>query len=186
MGESQPRKARSADLEALPAHVIGELIDGELYASPTPALPYAMAAAELFGELSGPFTKGRGGPGGWRLLSEPELRLGGDVLVPDIAGWRRERMPRTPRRAATSLAPDWVCEVLSPSTRALDRKAKPPVYARAGVRYMWMLDPDARTLEVFRLEGSRYHPLESHSGQVSIRAEPFTALELEAAILWEE
>ncbi|HEY0097110.1 MAG TPA: Uma2 family endonuclease, partial [Archangium sp.] len=178
MGERQQRKASYSDLEALPAHLIGELMDGEVYASPPPALMYAVAAAELFGELTGPFVKGRRGPGGWRLLNEPELRLGGDVLVPDIAGWRRERMPRTPRSAASTLAPDWVCEVISPSTRALDRKAKPPVYARAGVRHLWLVDPDAHTLEVFRLEGAHYRPLKPYSGHVRIRAEPFTALEL--------
>ncbi|WP_375769567.1 Uma2 family endonuclease [Archangium gephyra] len=185
MGERQPRKASYSDLEALPAHLTGELIDGELYASPPPALAYAVAAAELFGELSGPYVKGRRGPGGWRLLNEPELRLGGNVLVPDIAGWRRERMPRTPRSASSTLAPDWVCEVISPSTRALDRKAKLPVYARTGVRHVWLVDPDAHTLEVLRLEGAHYRarPL---SGELLVRAEPFEALELELALLWEE
>jgi Uma2 family endonuclease len=186
MGGSQRRKASYADLEALPAHVVGELIAGELYASPRPALPHAVAAAELFTELTGPFGRGRGGPGGWRLLIEPELHLGEDVLVPDIAGWRRERMPRTPRTAAVTLAPDWLCEVLSPSTRTLDRKAKLPVYAREGVRHVWLVDPDARTLEVFRLEGAHYQPRVTHAGPVRLRAEPFEALELELALLWEE
>ena len=114
------------------------------------------------------------------------MHLGEDVLVPDIAGWRRERMPRTPRTAAVTLAPDWVCEVLSPSTRALDRKAKLPVYAREGVRHVWLVDPSTRTLEVFRLEGAHYLPMTPHTGPVRVRAEPFEALEWELALLWEE
>jgi Uma2 family endonuclease len=186
MGGSRQRKASYADLEALPAHVVGELIHGELYASPRPASRHAVATAELFLELAGPFGRGRGGPGGWRLLFEPELHLGEDVLVPDIAGWRRERMPRTPHTAAFTLAPDWVCEVLSPSTRTLDRKAKLPVYAREGVRHVWLVDPDTRTLEVFRMEGTHYLPMPPHSGPARVRAEPFETFELQLALLWEE
>jgi Uma2 family endonuclease len=184
MSGSRQRKASYADLEALPVHVVGELIDGELYASPRPALPHTFAAGELFGELRGPFSRGQGGPGGWHLLIEPELHLGEDVLVPDIAGWRHERMPWVPRTAASTLAPDWVCEVLSPSTRTLDRKAKLPVYAREGVRHVWLVDPNARTLEVFRLEGIHYVAMTPHSGPVQVRAEPFEALELQLALLW--
>lgn len=184
MGGRQQRKATYADLEALPPHVVGELIDGTLYASPRPALPHAFAAGELFGELRGPFGRGQGGPGGWQLLIEPELHFTEDVLVPDIAGWRRERMPQVPDAAAATLAPDWLCEVLSPSTRNLDRKAKLPVYAREGVRHVWLVDPNARTLEVFRLEGTHYVPMTPHSGPVRVRAEPFEAFELQLALLW--
>lgn len=186
MGGSRQRKASYADLEALPEHLVGELIDGELYASPRPASRHAVATIELTHELMGPFGRGQGGPGGWRLLIEPELHLGKDVLVPDIAGWRRERMPQTPDTAAFTLAPDWVCEVLSPSTRNMDRKAKLPVYAREGVRHVWLVDPNARTLEVFRLEGNHYLPMTPHSGQARVRAEPFESLELHLSRLWEE
>jgi Uma2 family endonuclease len=180
------RPATYADLEALPANVVGELIAGELYASPRPAAPHVVAASRLGGELIGPFDRGRGGPGGWILLDEPELHLGEDVLVPDLCGWRRERMASHPRTAAFTLAPDWVCEVLSPSTRALDRAAKLPVYAREGVRHVWLVDAEARTLEVLRLEGARYTLLVTHSGLVHVRAEPFEALELELPFLWGE
>ncbi|WNG42769.1 Uma2 family endonuclease [Archangium minus] len=180
------RKATYVDLEAVPPHRVAELIAGELYVSPRPAVPHAVATSELFGELSGPFGRGQGGPGGWRLLFEPEVHLGEDVLVPDIAGWRRERMPKTPRTAALTLAPDWVCEELSPSTRTLDRTAKLPVYAREGVRFVWLVDPDARMLEVFRLEGTHYLLLATHASQARLRAEPFEALEWELALLWEE
>jgi len=185
MGGGQ-RKATYADLEAVPPHQVAELVDGELYVSPRPAFPHAQAATRLHGELHAPFERGQSGPGGWRLLFEPELHLGEDVLIPDLAGWRRERMPRTPRTAAVTLAPDWLCEVLSPSTRGVDRKAKLPVYAREGVRHMWLVDPEACTLEVLRLEGAHYLPLATHVGPARVRAEPFETLELELAFLWEE
>jgi Uma2 family endonuclease len=186
-GEPLERKPASyADLEALPDSVIGELVAGTLYASPRPAGPHTLAASRLGIALGGPFDQGRGGPGGWFVLDEPELHLHEDVLVPDLAGWRRERMPRTPRTAAFTLAPDWICEVLSPSTRVLDRAVKLPVYAREGVRHVWLVDPEARTLEVFRLEGEHYALLGTHAGPARVRAEPFDAVELELAFLWGE
>ncbi len=178
--------ATYADLEALPSHVVGELIGGELYASPRPTIPHSVVASELTGELMGPFSRGRGGPGGWRFLYEPELHLGEDVLVPDMAGWHRTRMPKPPRVAALKLAPDWVCEVLSPSTHKLDRAKKLPVYAREGVRHVWLVDPEAFTLEVLRLEGPCYVLLATHEDSARIRAEPFEAHELELALLWGE
>lgn len=186
-GDGMERKSATyADLEALPGNVVGELISGTLYVSPQPAFPHVVAASRLTIELGGPFDRGRGGPGGWYILAEPELHFGEDVLVPDLAGWRRERMPRSPRTAATSLAPDWVCEVLSPSTMALDRAVKLPVYAREGVRHVWLLDPLARTLEHFRLEGEHYVLLVTHSGPARVRVEPFEAIELELAWLWDQ
>ncbi|NBD07582.1 Uma2 family endonuclease [Corallococcus silvisoli] len=178
------KPATYADLEALPEHVVGELVAGELYASPRPAMRHAVVSSRLGGELMGPFGRGRGGPGGWVILDEPELHFGDDVLVPDVAGWRKERMPVVPDTAATSLAPDWVCEVLSPSTRTLDREAKLPVYAREGVRHVWLMDPRTRTLEVFGLRDGRYTGLLTHVGAAPIRAEPFDAVELDLAFLW--
>ncbi len=186
-GEVMGKKpATYADLEALPAHVVGELIAEELYVSPRPAMPHTVVGSRLGGELSVRFDRGSGGPGGWIILFEPELHFGEDALVPDLAGWRRERMPRPPRTAAVSLAPDWVCEVLSPSTAALDRRVKLPVYARQGVRHVWLMDPEARTLEVLRLEEARYLPLVTHTGLAPVRAEPFEAIELDMAFLWGE
>lgn len=186
-GEGMERKPASyADLEALPDNVIGEIVAGTLYASPRPTMPHALVTSQLGIELGGPFNQGRGGPGGWFVLDEPELHLGEDVLVPDLAGWRRERMPHVPRTAACTLAPDWVCEVLSPSTKALDRAAKLPAYAREGVRHVWLVDPEARTLEVFRLEGELYTLLVTHAGPARVRAEPFDAIELDLALLWGE
>ncbi|MFP2900146.1 Uma2 family endonuclease [Corallococcus sp. 4LFB] len=178
------KPATYADLEALPEHVVGEIVAGELYASPRPAMRHGVIAHRLGGELLGPFERGRGGPGGWMLMGEPELHLGYDVLVPDVAGWRLERMPDVPETAATSLAPDWVCEVLSPSTRKLDREAKLPVYAREGVRHVWLMDPRTRTLEVFGLRDGRYEVLLTHTGDAPVRAEPFDAVELDLAFIW--
>ncbi|WP_224366640.1 Uma2 family endonuclease [Hyalangium versicolor] len=178
------KPATYADLEALPAGVVGEIIAGELYASPRPAVPHAFASSRLGVMLGGPFDLGEGGPGGWLLLDEPELHLGQDVLVPDLAGWRRERLPVLPKGAAFNLAPDWACEVLSPSTSRLDRKVKVPVYAREGVGHLWLVDPEARTLEVLRLGEGRYVQLGVHEGAVRVRAAPFEALELDLARLW--
>jgi Uma2 family endonuclease len=186
MGDTLRRKATSADLEQLPPDVVGEIIDGKLYVGPRPAFPHAEAASLLGAELIGPFHRGRGGPGGWRIVHEPNLRMDEDVLVPDLAGWRRERLPEPPRTGPVTLAPDWVCEVLSPSTAAHDRSLKLPVYAHEGVRHVWLVDPQLHTLEVFRLEGSRYTLLVTHVGSARVRAEPFEAIELELGALWGE
>jgi Uma2 family endonuclease len=180
------KPATYADLEALPGSVVGEIVGGVLHASPRPAGPHTVTASHLGIALGGPFVVGRDGPGGWFILHEPELHLGEDVLVPDLAGWRRERMPRPPEEVAFTLAPDWACEVLSPSTKALDRKEKLPVYAREGVRHVWLLDPMTRTLEVLGLEGEGYVLLATHSGRAHVRAEPFEAVELKLAFLWGE
>jgi Uma2 family endonuclease len=182
--EPSRREVLYAELEKLPSNVVGEIVGGELYVSPRPASPHARAASLLGSELTGPFDRGRGGPGGWVLLDEPELHLGQDVLVPDIAGWRRERMPEMPQVAAFSLAPDWVCEVLSPSTAALDRARKMTVYAREGVGHLWLVDPVLQTLEVYRREHGGWFVLGTHVGEARVRAEPFEALELELGALW--
>jgi Uma2 family endonuclease len=173
-------------LEALPPDKIGELIGGVLYASPRPSISQSAATGDLLGELYHPFSKGRGGPGGWLFLFMSELHLGGDVLVPDLAGWRRVRMPRIPDAQGMTVAPDWVCEVLSPSTAALDRDKKLTVYAREGVRHVWLIDPRPRTLEVLRLEGAHYLRLATWAGEATVRAEPFDALALELRLLWED
>jgi Uma2 family endonuclease len=181
------KPATYADLEALPPDKIGELIGGVLYASLRPNLAHGWVASKLHGELYGPFDRGGGGgPGGWHFIFEPELHLGEDVLVPDLAGWRRERMTGVPTGVGVKVAPDWLCEVLSPSTAALDRDRKLTVYAREGVRHVWLVDPRPRTLEVLRLEPSRYVPLATHMGLATVRAEPFTALALELRVLWDD
>ncbi len=172
------------DLVALPPNLFGQLVFGALHAHPRPAVPHALAASALGEEAGQPFKRGRGGPGGWVILDEPELHLGADVLVPDLGGWRRARMPEAPRSAYFTLAPDWVCEVLSPSTSALDRGDKSKIYAREGVSHVWLVDPEARTLEVLGLDGGTYRILDVHAGDAKVRAAPFDAIELDLAILW--
>ncbi len=172
------------DLLALPPDVVGEIIDGDLLVMPRPRPRHAAAASSLGEELGPPFRRGRGGPGGWIFLDEPELHLGQDVVVPDLAGWRRERMSELPDVAFLELAPDWICEVLSPSTARVDRVLKRRIYARERVAHYWLLDPDARTLEVERLDGDSYRIVLSASEEDKVRAEPFDALELDLALLW--
>jgi len=131
-----------------------------------------------------PFHEGRGGPGDWWILDEPELHLGADVLVPDLAGWRKTRMPHRPDTAYFPLAPDWVCEILSPSTAVVDRVKKLAIYAREGVAHAWLIDPALQTLEVFRLEGGRWVLLGTHAENEVVRAEPFAEIDLELDRLW--
>jgi Uma2 family endonuclease len=176
--------ATLADLEHLPANVVGEILHGVLYAHPRPASPHARAASTLGEELGPPFNRGRGGPGGWIILDEPELHLGADVLVPDLAGWRRGRMPELPHVAAFDLAPDWACEVLSPSTEAIDRGEKIPIFAREHVTHVWLVDPLVRTLEVLRLDGATYRIVGTFRDDATLRAEPFDAIDLDLAALW--
>ena len=178
------RPATYDDLEKLPDNLGAEIADGELHASPRPAARHAVAYARLGGALVPTFDEGRGGPGGWCILLEPELHLGSHVLVPDLAGWRRERMPAVPDVAFFTLRPDWLCEILSPSTTSFDRTKKLAIYAREGLPWVWLIDPLARTLEVLKLEGCRWTIFATYGGAVVVRAEPFEAIELELAALW--
>ena len=181
---SETKLATASDLESLPAHIVGEIVAGVLYATPRPALPHAAAASAIGEELGPPFKRGKGGPGGWMILYEPELHLGADVLVPDLAGWRRERMPELPQAAFATLAPDWICEVLSPSTHKLDRGEKVRVYTRERVAHVWLVDPIEQYLEVLRLDGESYRIVATFSSDAPVRAEPFDAIELDLAALW--
>jgi len=173
-----------ADLQALPPHLVGEIIDGELIASPRPASLHARAASRLGIEVGGPFDRGRGGPGGWIILDEPELHVVEQVLVPDLAGWRREHMPEMPDVGYFELAPDWVCEVLSPATARIDRAGKMRHYAAAAVRHVWLVDPVATTLEIYRLDGEGWRLVQTHAGEATIRPEPFDAVEFDLGSLW--
>ena len=176
------KDATYADLCDVPEHFVAEIFDGELYASPRPALPHAHAASVLGTKLGEPFH--RSGPGGWVILHEPELHFGNDVLVPDLVGWRRERLPTVPAAAYMTLAPDWVCEVLSPSTEPLDRGAKLRIYARESVSYAWLVDPLRQSLEVLSLDSGRWKRLASHEGVARVRVPPFDAIELDLGALW--
>ena len=187
----QRRDATYADLEAVPSHQVAEIIQGVLHVMPRPVPRHARVSSRLTMEIGGPFDRGRGGPGGWQILDEPELhfpnlavKAGKDVLVPDLAGWRVERMPELPEEAFFALAPDWICEVLSTSTEEIDRKEKMPTYAREQVRHAWLVDPIARTLEVFRLNGREWVGVGVHREDARVRAEPFEAIELDLSVLW--
>ncbi len=185
MVDAARRRATYDDVLAAPAHLVAELLDGELSLVPRPAMGHTVVASTLGAELGGPFQRGRGGPGGWWILDEPELHLAADVLVPDLAGWRRERLPSVPASAAyLELAPDWVCEVSSPATARLDRVRKLPIYAREGVQHVWLVDPIARTLEVLALERARWTLLLTASDEAPVRAAPFDAIELDLSALW--
>jgi Uma2 family endonuclease len=180
------RPATYDDLVNLPDLVVAEIVNGELHASPRPRPSHAIAYAGLGALLSPPFPFGRGGPGGWWILSEPELHFGDDTLVPDLAGWRRHRMPVRPPTAYFPVAPDWVCEIVSPSTAALDRGHKLGIYAREGVPYAWLVDPDLLTLEVLQLHDGRWTIIATHAGRVIVRVEPFEAIALALADLWDD
>ena len=95
-------------------------------------------------------------------------------------------MPEFPNVAWFAQAPDWACEALSPSTRSLDRDRKMPIYAREGIGYLWLVDPLARTLEIYRLAGGRWVLAATHQGGALVRAEPFEALELDMRRWWGE
>jgi len=180
------RGATYRDLERVPDTMVAEIVDGELFASPRPAPRHAVAASVLGAYLNTAFHQGRGGPGGWWILGEPELHFGEDVLVPDLAGWTRERLPSMPQEVFFTLAPDWVCEVISPHNERHDRMRKLPVYAREGVRHAWIVDPLEQSLEVLSLEAGHWSLLSTHRGDAIVRAEPFQAIEIDLLPLWGE
>ncbi len=184
MAKEMRRRATYDDLLKVPDHLVAEIVDGELFTSPRPASPHARAVTKLGNVLGPAFDDGDGGPGGWWIVFEPELHLDDDVLVPDIAGWRRERMPVYPNVPAFTLAPDWVCEVVSPSTGRLDRIRKMPAYARHGISYIWVIDPLQQTLEVFQLKDGQWFVVATHEGADVVRAVPFDAIEIDLARLW--
>jgi Uma2 family endonuclease len=181
-----------AAFQAVPSELIAEILDGELHISPHPARPQLNAMSNLVALLGMPFVFGKGGSGGWVILYLPELHLGPrpDKLVPDVAGWKRERLPSAvggeDAPAQLDLAPDWVCEILSEHTRRIDKVQKMRIYAREGVRHVWHVDPRARTLDIFRLQEGRWLLVHSLAGEERVRIEPFEAIELELALLWSE
>lgn len=178
------KPATYEDLLAVPETMIAQIVDGELVAAPRPANEHALACSVLAADLSGPFQRGKGRPGGWWILYEPEIHLARDVLVPDIAGWRTSRLPIIPREPFFTLAPDWVCEVLSPSTAGFDRVRKLEIFRRERVGHVWFADPTGKTLEVLRNEGGKWVVAATFEGNDLARAEPFDAIELELAALW--
>jgi Uma2 family endonuclease len=185
VSEPAKRQARYQDLIALPENQVGEILRGQLHTHPRPAPRHARVYSALTGILWRPFDRGTDGPGGWWIIDEPEIHLGQDVVVPDIAGWRRDRMPTLPESTWFELAPDWVCEILSPGTARIDRAVKMPLYARERVPHLWLVDPDARTLEVYRLEpDGRWLLLETLGEDDLVRQPPFESVSFGLGELW--
>lgn len=184
MLQPKARPATYADIEALPPNMVGEIIFGVLHAHPRPAPRHGAAANSVSFEVTGPFQYGRGGPGGWLFISEPELHLGPHVVVPDIAGWRRERLTPFPATAYIETPPDWLCEVLSPSTQTIDRTDKLAVYAEFGVKHCWYVDPLARTLEVFELTGGKWLLAAAFKNADPVTAPPFETHTFALDALW--
>ncbi len=182
------KRATYEDLLKVPESMVAEIIDGDLYATPRPASPHAVAESVIGGDLSGMFHRpgGKGGPGGWWILIEPGIHLAKDVLVPDIAGWRRERLPKLEAVPFFSLPPDWVCEIVSPTTAGIDRVKKMRIYARESVTSFWLVDPILKTVESYRLEGDRWVVASTHAGSEPARIEPFAAVELDLSRWWLE
>ena len=173
-------------LEHLPEGITGEILNGQLHTQPRPAGPHALVESNLQIEVGGPFGKGRGGPGGWWIIVEPELHFirDAEVTVPDIAGWRRERMPRIPEGHRFEIVPDWICEVLSPSTESKDRVIKMPIYGRYGVAHVWLVDPKRRTLEAYALKAGEWEIIAKAEGDQIVSIPPFEAIRLELGSLW--
>jgi len=184
MPTTAKRKTGYKDLFDLPENMTGEIIDGEIVATPRPSPRHGRTASDLTIEIGSAYRFGRGGPGGWWILDEVEVRLGEDILVPDISGWRRDRLPDLPDTNWIEVPPDWVCEVLSPSTVRTDRVKKMPKYAQAGVPFLWLVDPELRTLEAFRLESGKWFLSQCFEGDDPVRAEPFQEIEIDLSLLW--
>ena len=185
MSDPVRRRATYEDLLELPDDVVGEILNGTLHAQPRPAPRYASAASRLGATVTAEFDDGFDRHGGWRILDEPELHLGDDVVVPDIAGWRHPKLAELPDTAWIEIAPDWACEVLSPSTAGRDRVVKQAIYAREGVVRLWFVDPNVRTVEVFTLgDDRRWSLVRAVEGEAAVALSPFDSLEFPLARLW--
>ena len=185
MSEPITRTARYEDILALPEQLVGEILGGELHTHPRPSPKHALAYSVLGYAIGGPFGGGVGGPGGWWIIDEPEVHLSADVIVPDVAGWRRERLPALPETAWFELAPDWACEILSPSTSRTDRAVKMPIYAREGVAHLWLVDPDLHTLEVYQLQADgHWLLLTTLKEDEPVQQPPFEAVAFALGSLW--
>ncbi len=184
MLKSKTRPATYADIEALPPNMVGEIIFGALHTHPRPSPRHGLASSAIGHEVMGPFQFGRGGPGGWVFIDEPELHLGSHIVVPDIAGWHRERLTPFPETAFIETSPDWICEVLSPSTQAIDRTDKLAIYATFGVGHCWYIDPIARTLEVLALTSGKWLHAAAFKEVDQVTAPPFEAHTFSLDVLW--
>lgn len=187
MGEPARKNATYDDLFDIPENKTGEIINGELIVTPRPSRNHVFTATALGGQVTPPYQFGRGaGPGGWIILIEPEVKLGADILVPDLAGWKTKRFPEGEDHNWISVPPDWVCEILSPSTLRVDKIKKMPIYSRGGVLHLWLIDPGARTLDVYRLESGNWLVAGAYVEDDKVRSEPFQEIEIDLKSLWLE
>ena len=183
--ETAKKPATYADLEAVPPHLVAEILFGNLVTHPRPATRHGLAATSLSAELVGPFQRGRGGPGGWIFINEEELHFGPHIVVPDIAGWRRERLPENAHEGGfIEIAPDWICEVLSPLTEMHDKGSKRRIYALYGVAHLWHLDARSKTLEIFALQNEHWLLTHTFVDQDEVCAPPFTDIAFSLGLLW--
>jgi len=184
MTKPVPTPATYADLEKVPPHLVAEIIHGVLETHPRPTPRHAMTSAEILGMLRGPFRLGEGGPGGWLFMNEPELHLSNHGVVPVIVGWRRGRMSSLPDTPYLTLVPDWVCEILSPSTARLDQGPKRQIYAGCGVPYLWLLDPVTRVLDAYQLVSGKWLLLGTATGSGDVSLPPFDAISFSLDVLF--
>ncbi len=176
-----------ADIDALPPSMKGEIIDGVFYAMTRPRGFHQHVAGQVYADLINPFSRGRGGPGGWTILPEPGIELPrAPEVSPDVAGWHRERLPHPPRDATITLVPDWVCEVLSSTTRRHDLRTKRPFYASIGVKHLWVVDPDALLVTASVLENGRWLELGVWSDEADARIPPFDAVAFDVNDWWRD
>jgi Uma2 family endonuclease len=173
-----------ADWEAVPPPYTAHLLGGKLHVHPRPVGWHSEALGGVYSTLREPFHRGNGGPGGWLLLQEVDVRLASDIVAPDLAGWHRDRLPQAPNKRPILLAPDWVCEVLSPRTEVFDRGEKADWYRNAGVSWLWFVDPEAQTLEVYASDAGAWRQRLSCKGNATVAAPPFEALTWSLASLW--
>ncbi|MBF0266584.1 MAG: Uma2 family endonuclease [Gammaproteobacteria bacterium] len=185
MPQAAVKIATYEDLFTIPEHHVGEIINGALHSHPRPAPKHALAFSSLGDELVSPYQKGKGGPGGWWILDEPECHIASHVLVPDLAGWRKESMPSLPETAWFEIVPNWVCEILSPSTARLDRAEKMPIYAQAGVKHLWLIDPELQLLECYERQENNWLLLQTYEKDQLVCALPFEKHEFNLDVLWE-
>lgn len=182
--KSKNPPATYADLEAVPPNLVAEIIDGALMTHPRPSPRHGATAFSLGGTLKGAFQNGGSGPGGWVFFVEPEIKFGSDILVPDIAGWRRERLSAYPERNFFEIAPDWICEILSASTEKRDRTVKMRIYGESGIPFMWIVDPRQQILEAFELSNGRWLKFGAWNSDDFVSAPPFDAISFSLADLW--